>query len=203
MPSTPALSTPSAGAPFDKTTIERRARAHDDVEIDIKYCGICHSDIHQVARRVGRLDLPDGARSRDRGRRDGGRPRTREQFSVGDRVGCRLHGRLLRGVRVLRRRRGAVLHKGNVQTYNGRDYDGDPDVRRLQPVRSWSRSASSSSIPDGIELPDAAPLLCARHHDLLAAEALEVRARGRRSRWSGWAASATSACRSPPRWAPR
>lgn len=33
---------------FERTTIERRDLRSDDVAINIKYCGICHSDIHQV-----------------------------------------------------------------------------------------------------------------------------------------------------------
>jgi uncharacterized zinc-type alcohol dehydrogenase-like protein len=48
MSSTPALSVPSAGAPFDRATIQRRELGEHDVLIDIKFCGICHSDIHQV-----------------------------------------------------------------------------------------------------------------------------------------------------------
>ena len=28
--------------------IERRDPRADDVEIDIKFCGVCHSDVHQV-----------------------------------------------------------------------------------------------------------------------------------------------------------
>ena len=53
MASTPALSAPAAGAPFDKTTIERRDLREDDVEIDIKFCGICHSDVHQARDEWG------------------------------------------------------------------------------------------------------------------------------------------------------
>lgn len=45
---THVLSVPSAKAPFQKTTIERRALRPNDVLIDIKYSGICHSDIHSA-----------------------------------------------------------------------------------------------------------------------------------------------------------
>ena len=31
--------------PFE---IERRTTLEDDVKIDILYCGVCHSDLHQV-----------------------------------------------------------------------------------------------------------------------------------------------------------
>lgn len=48
MTMTRALSVPSAKAPFERTTIERRELRPHDVLIDIKYCGICHSDIHSA-----------------------------------------------------------------------------------------------------------------------------------------------------------
>ena len=38
----------SAGAPLQPHTIERRDLRPHDVLIDIKYAGICHSDIHQA-----------------------------------------------------------------------------------------------------------------------------------------------------------
>ena len=38
----------TAKAPLERTTIERRAVGENDVLIDIKFTGICHSDIHQV-----------------------------------------------------------------------------------------------------------------------------------------------------------
>lgn len=34
-------------------TIERRELRPDDVLIDIKYCGICHSDIHNAHDNFG------------------------------------------------------------------------------------------------------------------------------------------------------
>ena len=58
MSATPALSAPSAGAPFDTTTIERRDLGEHDVLIDIKFCGICHSDIHQVKDEWGGAIFP-------------------------------------------------------------------------------------------------------------------------------------------------
>ena len=32
---------------------ERRDPAEDDVLIDISYCGVCHSDVHQVKNEWG------------------------------------------------------------------------------------------------------------------------------------------------------
>ena len=38
----------SATSPLAPTTIRRRVPGPSDVQIDILYCGVCHSDIHQV-----------------------------------------------------------------------------------------------------------------------------------------------------------
>src|SRR5688500_12401375 len=43
-----AYAAPAAGAPLAPTTIPRRAVGEHDVLIEIRYSGICHSDIHQV-----------------------------------------------------------------------------------------------------------------------------------------------------------
>ena len=44
-----AYAAPAPKAPLERTTIERRAVGAHDVLIDIKFVGICHSDIHQVS----------------------------------------------------------------------------------------------------------------------------------------------------------
>ncbi len=43
-----AYSVSSATSQFVPTTIERRDPIADDVQIEILYCGICHSDLHQA-----------------------------------------------------------------------------------------------------------------------------------------------------------
>lgn len=43
-----AYSAASVTSPLAPTTIARRDPTPDDVQIDILYCGICHSDLHQV-----------------------------------------------------------------------------------------------------------------------------------------------------------
>jgi uncharacterized zinc-type alcohol dehydrogenase-like protein len=43
-----AYSAASATSPLASTTIERRDPTPTDVQIEILYCGICHSDLHQV-----------------------------------------------------------------------------------------------------------------------------------------------------------
>ena len=43
-----AYSVSSATSPFSSTTIERREPSEHDVQIEILFCGICHSDLHQA-----------------------------------------------------------------------------------------------------------------------------------------------------------
>ncbi|MEU2145787.1 alcohol dehydrogenase catalytic domain-containing protein, partial [Streptomyces globisporus] len=43
-----AYAAPRAKAPLERTTIERRPVGEFDILIDIKFAGICHSDIHQA-----------------------------------------------------------------------------------------------------------------------------------------------------------
>jgi uncharacterized zinc-type alcohol dehydrogenase-like protein len=43
-----AYSVSSATSPFAPTTIERRDPTDTDVQIEILFCGICHSDLHQA-----------------------------------------------------------------------------------------------------------------------------------------------------------
>jgi alcohol dehydrogenase (NADP+) len=43
-----AYSAPSATSPLASTTIARRDPTETDVQMEILFCGICHSDLHQV-----------------------------------------------------------------------------------------------------------------------------------------------------------
>jgi uncharacterized zinc-type alcohol dehydrogenase-like protein len=48
MPHAKAYSAASATSPLASTTIQRREPTPHDVEIEILFCGICHSDLHTV-----------------------------------------------------------------------------------------------------------------------------------------------------------
>ena len=43
-----AYSVSSASSPFASTTITRRDPTADDVQMEVLFCGICHSDLHQA-----------------------------------------------------------------------------------------------------------------------------------------------------------
>lgn len=48
MPIAKAYSATSSTSPLQAATIERREPTPNDVEIQILYCGVCHSDLHQA-----------------------------------------------------------------------------------------------------------------------------------------------------------
>lgn len=53
MSQTRGFAAPSATSPLAPYSFERREPGDRDVAIDIKYCGICHSDIHQARDEWG------------------------------------------------------------------------------------------------------------------------------------------------------
>lgn len=53
-----AYGTEAADAPIHDLQIQRRTIRPDDVEIDILYCGICHSDLHAVKNDWGGTIYP-------------------------------------------------------------------------------------------------------------------------------------------------
>src|SRR5258707_334565 len=53
MSQTKGYAAPIAKAPLAPFSFERREPGEHDVVIDIKYCGICHSDIHQTRNEWG------------------------------------------------------------------------------------------------------------------------------------------------------
>jgi len=53
-----AYAAPSAGKQLGKWQFERREPGPHDVQISIKYCGVCHSDLHQVRDEWGQGIFP-------------------------------------------------------------------------------------------------------------------------------------------------
>jgi len=48
----------SSNTPLEAYDFERRAVGPDDVQIDILFCGVCHSDLHQVKNEWGGSQYP-------------------------------------------------------------------------------------------------------------------------------------------------
>jgi uncharacterized zinc-type alcohol dehydrogenase-like protein len=159
MPSTPALSAASAGAPLDAITIQRRELGGRDVLIDIKFCGICHSDIHQVKDEWGGAIFPmvPGHEIAGVVAAVGADVTT---LVVGDRVGVGCLVDSCGECEYCQAGEEQFCVKSPVVTYNSRGYDGEPTFGGYsQQIVVNDRFVVK--IPDSLELAAAAPLLCA------------------------------------------
>ena len=154
-----AYAAPAAKAPLERTTIERRPVGEFDVLIDIKFAGICHSDIHQAREGWGEAIFPMVPGHEIAGVVSEVGPGV-TKYAVGDRVGvgcmvdsCRECDNCKAGLE-------QYCAKGNVQTYNGIGKDGEPTYGGYSQKIVVDENYVLS-IPDGLELDEAAPLLCA------------------------------------------
>jgi len=144
---------------FEKTSITRRELGPKDVRIAIAFAGICHSDIHTAREEWGKVHYPLVPGHEIAGTVEAIGAEV-ERYEVGDRVGvgcmvnsCRECVNCLAGEE-------QYCLKGNIGTYNSTDVDG-----------SITQGGYSThvvvdedfvlSIPDGLALDVAAPLLCA------------------------------------------
>lgn len=147
--------------PFKQTTIERRDVGPKDVLIDIKFAGICHSDIHTARQEWGEIEYPLVPGHEIAGIvAEVGSDVTK--YKPGDRVGvgcmvnsCGECANCLKGLE-------QYCLNGNVATYGGIDKYGDGE--RTQGGYSTHVVVTEKfvlSIPENIPLDKAAPLLCA------------------------------------------
>jgi len=60
-----AFGTDAATAPLKEMNIQRRALLAKDIEIDVMYCGVCHSDLHAFKRNEHSTPRLAGKRHRN------------------------------------------------------------------------------------------------------------------------------------------
>ncbi|MFF3380042.1 NAD(P)-dependent alcohol dehydrogenase [Streptomyces sp. NPDC002680] len=154
-----AYAAPSAKAPLERTTIERREVGEFDVLIDIKFAGICHSDIHQAREGWGEAIFPMVPGHEIAGVVEAvGSGVTK--FTVGDHVGV---GCLVDSCRECENCQAGLEQyclKGGVGTYNALDKNGEPTYGGYSEKIVVDENYTVR-IPDGLSLDVAAPLLCA------------------------------------------
>ncbi|MFZ2314320.1 MAG: NAD(P)-dependent alcohol dehydrogenase [Gammaproteobacteria bacterium] len=140
--------------------IERREPKEHDVVIDIKFCGVCHSDIHQAKDEWGgsRFPLVPGHEIVGIVSKIGSGV---VGFTIGDKVGvgcfvdsCRECGPCKAGLE-------QYCEKGMNDTYNGVEKDGKTPTYGGYSTQIVVDEKYVLRIPDNIALEKAAPLLCA------------------------------------------
>ncbi|MPQ26602.1 NAD(P)-dependent alcohol dehydrogenase [Bacillus paralicheniformis] len=157
--STRVLSVRSAKAKFEQTTIERRELKPNDVLIDIKYSGICHSDIHSAYDEWGGGIFPMVPGHEIAGVVKAVGPDVKK-FAVGDRVGVGCFVDSCGECEYCRSGEEQFCTKGVIQTYNCLDYDGKPTYGGYSQY-IVVKEDFVVRIPDGLNLDVASPLLCA------------------------------------------
>lgn len=150
----------TAGSQLEPWTIERRDPGAHDVSIDILFCGVCHSDIHQARDEWSGALFPMVPGHEIIGRvRQVGDAVTR--FASGDLVGVGCMVDSCHECRPCRQDSEQFCEKGTAFTYNSTEMD-----RRTPTYGGYSTQIVVDErfvlmIPAGLDPARVAPLLCA------------------------------------------
>lgn len=151
-----ATSATSALAPF---AFDRRDAGEHDVSIDIKFCGICHTDIHQARNEWGNSEYPMVPGHEIAGVVTAVGSKV-TKFKPGDKVGigcfvdsCRTCPQCKRGLE-------QFCANGTVFTYNSKDKQGRPTMGGYS-ERIVADENYVLRMPDNLSLDACSPLLCA------------------------------------------
>ena len=151
---------PQARAPLAPFSFERRDPKPNDVAIDILYCGVCHSDIHQVRDEwsAGMFPMVPGHEIVGRVARVGSAV---TRFKEGDLVGvgcmvdsCRTCASCQEGLE-------QYCQKGFVGTYNALERDGKTPTYGGYSKYIVTDQDFVLRVSDKLKLSHVAPLLCA------------------------------------------
>jgi uncharacterized zinc-type alcohol dehydrogenase-like protein len=160
MTATKAFAAQDAITPLGPFTIDRREPGPHDVQIDILYCGVCHSDIHQVRNEWGGSIYPmvPGHEIVGRVVKVGGDVK---KFSVGDLAGvgcfvdsCRTCANCLDGVE-------QYCDSGMTGTYNSVERATKAPTYGGYSTRIVVDENYTLKVSPSLPLERVAPLLCA------------------------------------------
>jgi uncharacterized zinc-type alcohol dehydrogenase-like protein len=160
MPKIQAWGAPAAGKPLAPMTIDRRDPKPHDVVIDILFCGVCHSDIHQARDEWGGGIFPmvPGHEIVGRVARVGADVK---KVKEGDLAGvgclvdsCRACGPCKDGLE-------QYCEHGWSGTYNGYEQDRKTPTYGGYSTQIVVDEAFTLRVPDRLDPAGAAPLLCA------------------------------------------
>ena len=160
MPATKAYAAQSATTPLASWTFERRTPKPYDVQIDILFCGVCHSDLHQVRNEWGNSVFPMVPGHEIVGRVTAiGEKVTK--FKVGElaAIGCLVDS--CRECDNCKEGLEQYCSNGMVGTYNGMEKDGSGATYGGYSKMILAHEDFVLHISDKLPLEGIAPLLCA------------------------------------------
>lgn len=155
-----AYSAPSAASPLAPFTLHRRDPGPQDVELEILYCGICHSDLHQARNEWSNTVYPcvPGHEIVGRVTKAGaGVARFREGDIAA--IGCMVGS--CRGCPACTAGEEQFCEQGPVFTYNSADPHGGGITYGGYSETIVADQAFVLKVPNGLDLAGTAPLLCA------------------------------------------
>jgi alcohol dehydrogenase (NADP+) len=154
-----AYAATSATAPLTKTTIERREPGPHDIVIDIKFAGICHSDIHTAKAEWGVPNYPIVVGHEIAGVVTAVGSEV-SKHEVGDHVGVGCMVNSCGQCSSCKAGLEQYCKRGATFTYNSVDKDGTPTLGGYSQAIVVDENFVLR-IPDSLPLDKAAPLLCA------------------------------------------
>ena len=151
---------PSAKTPLGPFSFERRDPKPHDVSIDVKFCGVCHSDIHQARDEWGGSEFPmvPGHEIAGIVSRVGSKV---TKFKVGDPVGVGCLVDSCRHCSHCERDLEQYCKEGPTGTYNSKERDGSAATQGGYSDHVVVDENFVLHIPKNLPLDAAAPLLCA------------------------------------------
>ncbi len=157
---TPAYAAPAANAPLAPAVIERRTPGPHDVLIDIRYCGVCHSDLHQVKDEWGgaRFPMVPGHEIVGTVAQVGAEVR---RWKVGDTVGVGCFVDSCRVCEACEAGEEQYCERGMTGTYNSLERDRKTPTYGGYSSRITVDERYVVRVPESLPLDQAAPLLCA------------------------------------------
>ncbi|MFE1788549.1 NAD(P)-dependent alcohol dehydrogenase [Streptomyces sp. NPDC059525] len=154
-----AYAAPAPKAPLERTTVPRRPVGEHDVLIEVKYAGICHSDIHQARDGWGEGIFPMVPGHEIAGVVAEVGPGV-TKYAVGDRVGVGCFVDSCRECEYCLAGQEQHCVQGATGTYNALDRNGEPTYGGYSTHLVVDENYAVR-IPEGLALDVAAPLLCA------------------------------------------
>ncbi|WP_438014985.1 NAD(P)-dependent alcohol dehydrogenase [Sorangium sp. So ce315] len=157
---TPAYAAVSAKEPLRPFTIERRDPGPHDVLIEILFCGVCHSDLHQVRDEWGGAIFPmvPGHEIVGRVKHVGDRV---TKLKVGDLAGVGCFVDSCRACEPCRGNTEQFCERGMALTYNSTEMDRKTPTQGGYSSQIVVAEHFALKIPAGLDPAAAAPLLCA------------------------------------------
>jgi alcohol dehydrogenase (NADP+) len=158
---TPAYAAADAKSPLAPFSIERREPRAGEVLIDIRFCGVCHSDIHQVRNEWGGGSLYPMVPGHEIVGHVAQVGEGVTAFEPGDAVGVGCFVDSCRECSPCKAGEEQYCERGMTATYNSMERDGKTPTFGGYSTRITVDQDYVLRIPDGIPLDRAAPLLCA------------------------------------------